>query len=98
MFHQLHCLDMIRQAIVRGSPDSHTQHCFHFIRQGILCAADTTLDPLNVDGLGPDGSGVGTNGVDVTHVCRDWTQVYNFVRENQEHWPPKNVSIHQVTQ
>ncbi|KAH7927397.1 hypothetical protein BV22DRAFT_285265 [Leucogyrophana mollusca] len=80
MFHQMHCLQMIRKAVIEpNSADVHTHHCLNLIRQAVLCASDTTLDPLNVD---DDGKLIGTDGIGVTHVCRDWEKVYDFVRAN----------------
>jgi hypothetical protein len=75
MFHQLHCLQRIRDAIVQGDPGHHTRHCLNLLRQAVLCASDTTLDPLN--------SAKGTDGLGIVHVCRDWQRVYDFVEENQ---------------
>ncbi|KAJ7189033.1 hypothetical protein C8R46DRAFT_1157776 [Mycena filopes] len=87
MFHQMHCLQKIRDVIVLGSPDHHTRHCLNLLRQTVLCASDTTLDPLNSEG--------GTDGVGVVHVCRDWQKVYDFVEENQEkHEGWKAESLH----
>jgi hypothetical protein len=76
MFHQMHCLQMIRSAIVQGDPGHHTRHCLNLLRQAILCASDITLDPIN---LGTDG----TDGIGVVHVCRDWEKVYDFVEQNK---------------
>ncbi|KAH7924979.1 hypothetical protein BV22DRAFT_1112544 [Leucogyrophana mollusca] len=80
MFHQMHCLQMIRKAVIeRNSADGHTHHCLNLMRQAVLCASDTTLDPLDVD----DGERlIGTDGIGVVHVCRDWERVYDFVRTN----------------
>ncbi|KAJ7741292.1 hypothetical protein B0H16DRAFT_1565254 [Mycena metata] len=75
MFHQMHCLQRIRTAIVQGDPGHHTRPCLNLLRQTVLCASDTTLDPLN--------SAKGTDGLGIVHVCRDWEKVYNFVKENQ---------------
>ncbi|KAJ7022735.1 hypothetical protein C8F04DRAFT_1137192 [Mycena alexandri] len=75
MFHQMHCLQRIRTAIVQGDPGHHTRHCLNLLRQTVLCASDTTLDPLN--------SAKGTDGLGIVHVCRDWEKVYDFVEENQ---------------
>lgn len=81
MFHQMHCLQMIRGAVLDNQrANSHTRHCFNLMRQAILCAADTTLDPLDkVD----DNSNVGADGVGVVHQCKDWEKVYQYVIENQ---------------
>ncbi|KAG1866876.1 hypothetical protein F4604DRAFT_2022646 [Suillus subluteus] len=70
MFHQIHCLQMIRLALINGSND-HSGHCFNFLRQAILCNSDTTLDPVYIN-----GSMAGSDGLGVTHICRDWSQVY----------------------
>lgn len=60
--------------------NGHTRHCFNLLRQAVLCAADTTLDPLDkVD----DGGNVGADGVGVVHQCRDWEKVYQYVIDNQ---------------
>ncbi|KAJ7274204.1 hypothetical protein C8J57DRAFT_1062934, partial [Mycena rebaudengoi] len=75
MFHQMHCLQRIRTAIVQGDPGHHTRHCLNLLRQTVLCASDTTLDPMN--------SAKGTDGLGIVHVCRDWQKVYDFVEENQ---------------
>ncbi|KAH7927016.1 hypothetical protein BV22DRAFT_1061761 [Leucogyrophana mollusca] len=81
MFHQMHCLQMIRKAVIeKDTADAHTHHCLNLLRQAILCASDMTLDPMNVD---ENGVLVGTDGVGVVHVCRDWEKVYDFVRTNQ---------------
>jgi len=98
MFHQLHCLQMIRAAVIERHPEAvhsnkHAQHCFDFIRQAILCAADTTLDPI--DRVGTTGKkGQGADGVGTTHVCRDWEAVYDFVYENQMSPSWRNASSH----
>ncbi|KAG0700226.1 hypothetical protein DFH29DRAFT_807883 [Suillus ampliporus] len=80
MFHQIHCLQMIRSALING-PNGHSGHCLNFLRQAILCNADITLDPLLDD---PERMMAGTDGLGVTHFCRDWSQVYDYVVENQK--------------
>lgn len=77
MFHQLHCLQMIRLALING-PNDHSGHCLNFLRQAILCNSDTTLDPVYTN-----GSVSGSSGLGVTHICRDWSQVYAYIEENQ---------------
>ncbi|KAG0705815.1 hypothetical protein DFH29DRAFT_1029084 [Suillus ampliporus] len=78
MFHQIHCLQMIQLALING-PNDHSGHCLNFLRQAILCNSDTTLDPTVVSS---DGMMIGTNSLGVTHVCRDWSQIYAYVMEN----------------
>ncbi|KAJ7232530.1 hypothetical protein C8J57DRAFT_1729823 [Mycena rebaudengoi] len=47
VFHQLHCLDVLRQQVHRGYnytriPISHVRHCIGAIRQALMCSADIT--------------------------------------------------------
>lgn len=79
MFRQLRCLNILRVALIDG-PGDESKRCLNLLRQAILCASDITLDALNIE---IDGQLKATDGAGMTHVCRDWTQVYAFVRENQ---------------
>lgn len=95
MYHQIHCLDSLREAILgqghhggagagagRTKRDvEHAQHCLNYLRQGILCAADTTLEPEVVEGSQDVQEGLG-----VTRMCRDWGKVYDFVDNNYREW------------
>jgi len=82
LFHQLHCLQLMRDAVLNNrNVTAHTHHCFNLIRQMVLCASDTTLDPINI--ADEDGT-PGANGVGTVHVCRDWQKAYDFVTENQK--------------
>lgn len=83
MFHTLHCLDRIRKAIV-GSPETtsaryHVQHCFNYIRQMVLCAANTRLNPTNH--VQPSGQ-LASDGIGLMYECRDWDKVYEAFEAN----------------
>lgn len=83
MFHQLHCLQMIRSAFQQREmprkrqsgitaeqarlPDQ-TQwvECLDYLMQGILCAADDTIEPAHDTDMGRVVDGYGVN-----HICRD---------------------------
>ncbi|GAW20961.1 hypothetical protein ANO14919_104740 [Xylariales sp. No.14919] len=74
VFHQLHCLDIIRSGYwlamdgvmpSHHSKPSHLRHCFDYLRQSIMCAADTNLEPL-IEGRG------GVNGFGADRKCRDF--------------------------
>jgi hypothetical protein len=89
MWHQMHCLNHIRAALVNGDDGSdHTKHCFHYLRQGILCAADTTLEPGGTSRMLKNGDKVAT-GVGTQHTCRDWRQVHDWLETQHESWTPE---------
>ncbi|MCJ1330459.1 hypothetical protein MMC10_007143 [Thelotrema lepadinum] len=61
-FHQLHCLDILRHVFYGTDPHSelavvtrdetsqmklHAKHCFDYLRQSLMCAADSTLEPVD---------------------------------------------------
>ncbi|KAL0945847.1 hypothetical protein HGRIS_012130 [Hohenbuehelia grisea] len=96
MYHQLHCLDSLRQTIIHGANGMHhdrdtrsqkrasvphAHHCLNYLRQTILCAADLTLEPEVVPGSQEVGEGLG-----VTHVCQDWSRVHEYAGRNAEEW------------
>ncbi|KAL3462907.1 hypothetical protein BJX64DRAFT_287886 [Aspergillus heterothallicus] len=56
-------------------PD-HISHCFDYLRQTIMCAADTNLEVLE-----PDADG--TSGWGQPRVCRDYQQVFEWASK----WP-----------
>ncbi|KAI1269756.1 hypothetical protein F5Y18DRAFT_109191 [Xylariaceae sp. FL1019] len=82
--HQLHCLFAIVQTYSGLSsgheiPDDHHWHmihCFDYMRQAIMCSADTALEGLET--TFPDHNG-GSDGWDSKHVCKDWSQVKSYL-------------------
>ena len=81
MLHQLRCIDVVRDQLTKPRAQRDEQparHCMNYIRQMILCAADLTLEPVDI---GHEASGVG-----VTHTCRDWRTVYDTVDRNYAEW------------
>jgi hypothetical protein len=86
MFHQLHCLDKMRSAIIQEPPSEwekwHTQHCLNYVRQMLLCSANVRLEPVKVS-----SDGIKVDGLGVKHVCRDWSSLYDLAEENFKRWP-----------
>ena len=84
MFHELHCLRLMRTALASTPKPSlidHSFHCLNYLRESALCTSDTTLEPgdfmqrdFTVDRLG------------ATHICRDWDAIYEDVRINWVEW------------
>ena len=96
MTHQLHCLYTILDAYNRLQLKGpvkmawHINHCFEYLRQGIMCAGDVALegaattfpeDPVTGEDVG------GSDGWDGQHVCKDYGQVYDYLsRETINHY------------
>ncbi|KAF7365992.1 hypothetical protein MVEN_00475100 [Mycena venus] len=81
VFHQIHCLDVLRQQVHRGRgfnythvPISHVRHCIGAIRQALLCAAD--ISP--VVWQWSEERQLVEQRDDIVHVCRDFGQIWEW--------------------
>ncbi|THY37879.1 hypothetical protein D6C98_10571 [Aureobasidium pullulans] len=83
VIHQLHCMGVLRnytRAYEAGIPPPHgghfhVKHCIEYVRQAILCTADTTLEQANAGGSFTAQGAV--------HQCRDWNLVKGFLEDNR---------------
>jgi len=80
MFHQLHCLRILNHAFT-GAALAHVTHCIEYLRHAILCSADTTLESGDFTQRNFARERTGE-----THVCRDWSQVYNRMERGWSEW------------
>ncbi|KAI1341147.1 hypothetical protein F5Y15DRAFT_25745 [Xylariaceae sp. FL0016] len=79
VFHQLHCLSYLVSHYQQGYAGAeltedvahHSAHCFDYLRQSIMCAADT-----NLEGATDAGPGWGSE-----HVCKDYEEVLRWADE-----------------
>jgi len=77
LFHQLTCLGIIRSDYASNRSTSLSQHCLNYLRQSVLCLADTRLEPVrrakppNVVILAGD------------YECKDWTALYEAAEMSQ---------------
>lgn len=87
IIHQLHCLRSIWDAMGQGWMNmdeharGHTHHCFNYLRDRILCQADTTLEPGEFTALNLSwrrSSGIKT--------CADWKPIFDYVWDNWVEW------------
>ncbi|EMD34964.1 hypothetical protein CERSUDRAFT_124975 [Gelatoporia subvermispora B] len=91
-YHQLHCIRSLRHYFnKRDSLDAmdigHVNHCLIYLRQMVLCNVDMTLEPATHKQLAPDGRVTNAvTGVDVTHRCKDWAQLREYMEDNYEQW------------
>ncbi|OAA52901.1 hypothetical protein ISF_09179 [Cordyceps fumosorosea ARSEF 2679] len=82
--HQLHCLWSIHGSYYSKANDesdaghgaAHMRHCFDYLRQGLMCASDTSLEPVDPD-LG------GVTGWGSERVCRDYRQVVAWAEDHR---------------
>jgi hypothetical protein len=80
VFHQLHCLSYLAENYQRGyggheltkEVAHHSAHCFNYIRQGITCNADVTLE-----GKTEAGPGEGSE-----HECVDYEKLLEWANEH----------------
>ena len=89
LHHQLHCLNSFRRIFngqVSATAVPHAIHCLDYLRQAVLCKADTTLEPAHAARTTDGRVTQAAYGVGVTHECRDWTQVRDFVEGNWLTW------------
>ncbi|TQV91604.1 hypothetical protein IF1G_09670 [Cordyceps javanica] len=56
--------------------DAHMRHCFDYLRQGLMCASDTSLEPVDPE-LG------GVTGWGSRRVCRDYQQVVAWAEHHR---------------
>jgi hypothetical protein len=57
--------------------ESHVDHCFDYIRQGIMCAGDLSLE----HSLVPDEFGF--NGWGTAHKCADWETMWHIAMKRR---------------
>lgn len=85
LFHQLHCIRTLHTLLAKGSHGDashhHAQHCLRYLREEILCDANTSLEPGDFT-----LSNFSEKRVEATYMCRDWNQVYNEVEHNWAVW------------
>ena len=79
MFHQLRCLNILRQTLYRNqhtnapkSVSALDQHCLNYLRQVLFCEADLGLEPVVLQYHGSVAPH--------TRTCNDWTKVYDAVQ------------------
>lgn len=57
--------------------DDHVFHCLDYVRQGLMCSADLTVERPREE---PDGSRFAVDGWGVGHECKSWVSLVNGAR------------------
>jgi len=74
MFHQLHCLEVLRAEVANPTPrifSDEAQHCMNYMRQMALCHSRLHLESVRGQ-VGPKITDLTLS----TYVCNDWRQLY----------------------
>ncbi|MCJ1312620.1 hypothetical protein MMC25_006295 [Agyrium rufum] len=99
-FHQLHCLNRIRKhfyeptANLDGNQTAeftrfHDEHCFDYIRQNLMCTADTNVLPISWD-TRIEGYSASFD-TTVQKKCRNFESIYGWAKSRRsKHIPPGN--------
>lgn len=96
LYHQIHCLGSLEAAFksqMNGSVlhiDSHLGHCFGYLLQLALCAADTTLEPSETIVTQRGQVKHLVFGTGAIHQCRDWRQAWHYAAGNYLAWKDKD--------
>jgi len=69
----------IKHMFVDMDHASHMTHCFDYIRQGISCAGDLSMEWPRTE---PDGRRFAVDGWGIPHECKDWSAIMNYMDEN----------------
>lgn len=59
---------------------AHAYHCFDYLRHNIMCAADTTLEKLEVEVV-DDANAITLAGKGAMHMCKKWEAITSWQTE-----------------
>ncbi|KAJ7152718.1 hypothetical protein C8R43DRAFT_886016, partial [Mycena crocata] len=95
IFHQLHCLDMLRQRVHPGHnythvPMDHIRHCIGAIRQALMCSAD--ISPVVWQWSHELQRAEQRD--DIPHVCRDYGKIQTWAKNHHTSEPFPDLSIY----
>jgi hypothetical protein len=62
--------------LLGGGSEGHAGHCFEYLRQGIMCNGDMTLEWPK---LGANGKRIEVDGWEIPHVCKSWVSTPRFL-------------------
>ncbi|KAJ6490179.1 hypothetical protein DFH09DRAFT_1053828 [Mycena vulgaris] len=88
LFHQLKCLEIYHREYSqkpRREPTSLLRHCLNYLRQSILCHADTRLESIKNEQVQANK--------EYETVCRDWTRVYEAAENNYAEYQKEQAKI-----
>ncbi|KAI0833599.1 hypothetical protein BC628DRAFT_1307901, partial [Trametes gibbosa] len=88
LFHQLRCLNIVRDTIVRIHQDPSSartrsssrlvEHCMNYLLQTVIRRGDLRLETVRAY------RGLQVTVPDVAHTCKDWSAVYRAAEDNYD--------------
>lgn len=94
VFHEMHCLmhmtaymDKLVMQIrnkewtIDESRLAHNDHCFNYLLNALMCAADTTLEGQSQADMFKNVPG--TDGTGAVHNCRNYDEVYKWAEQHR---------------
>ncbi|KAI0815993.1 hypothetical protein BC628DRAFT_31511 [Trametes gibbosa] len=88
LFHQLRCLNIVRDVVVQVHQDPISaatrrssrlvEHCMNYLRQTVVCRGDLRLETVRAY------PSTKVTVSDVTHTCKDWSAVYKAAEDNYD--------------
>jgi hypothetical protein len=81
----------LQNTSVTAWEEAHITHCLSYLRQMVLCNADTTLEPGARVLLSDGRQTVRSWAHGVQHECRDWTEVMDWMAENFKTWTEEDL-------
>ncbi|KAH7097177.1 hypothetical protein BKA62DRAFT_662116 [Auriculariales sp. MPI-PUGE-AT-0066] len=89
MYHEMHCLWIFTDALNGETEEHHLLHCAAYIRSGVLCGADMTLEEGDFEQRNFETQRTGA-----THVCRDWSMISDDLENNWRSWNQTKYSLY----
>ncbi|KAI1436987.1 hypothetical protein GGR50DRAFT_158342 [Xylaria sp. CBS 124048] len=83
VFHQLHCLNLLRLRAFATDEEKqfadpgHTEHCFEYIRQSLMCLADVNIAPISFNERKREYA----IHWDATRQCRNFEKIHAWARD-----------------
>ncbi|KAF2197594.1 hypothetical protein GQ43DRAFT_424242 [Delitschia confertaspora ATCC 74209] len=81
--------DAAHELAVKQHGSMHTGHCFDYLRQGIMCAGDMSMEWPRDEPNG--GKRIHVDGWGIPHKCKSWVSFQSFFARTM---PNKGIGFH----
>ncbi|KAI1168617.1 hypothetical protein F5B18DRAFT_669868 [Nemania serpens] len=87
VFHQLHCVNILRHRLYNYDPEVqigdafHIGHCFEYLRQSVMCLADVNIAPINFN----EKTHEYAIHWDTVRQCRNFGKIHRWAMDEAHH-------------